>query len=172
MRSLPPVLREIVILILLAFGLGVVAQFILPNGISLKTELTILETDSSTVSVAAVVLDPNGDLESTNISLPEAFQQHQAGSALFLDARDTSVYRQGHIRGAVNLPAHAFMDSLAYLDTMDVDRLIITYCDGSECNASIELAANLELMGFTNVRYFYGGWDAWQQADYPMEAEE
>lgn len=172
MRALPTVLREMIILILLAFVLGIIAQFILPNGISLKTEMTILETDTVDVAMPAVMLNPNGDLESTNISLAEAYSYFQEQSALFMDAREADVYRDGHISGAINLPAQAFMDSLTYLDGLDLDRLIITYCDGTECNASIELASNLELMGFTQVYYFFGGWAAWQGAGYPTETSE
>jgi 3-mercaptopyruvate sulfurtransferase SseA len=170
MSKIPQTLQQIFTLVILASILGVTAQFMLPKGISLITEVTIMQVDSTEVSIPSVRIDPEGDLQASNISLGDAFQAHQAGSALFLDARDAEVFQAGHIAGAINLPVSAFMDSILYLEGLDMDQLIITYCDGSDCNASIDLASNLELMGFTRIKYFFGGWQEWQTAGYPVGA--
>ena len=47
--------------------------------------------------------------------------------------------------------------------------LLITYCDGEDCNASIDLAADLKMMGFARVVFFFGGWQEWLTAGYPTE---
>lgn len=169
MRSTHTVIKDAATLVVISCVLGIMAQFVLPNGISVKTELTTIQTDSAEVVLPSISIDPNGDLEASNITLRDAYEIHQKGSALFLDAREPEAYKQGHIAGAVNLPADAFMDSLTYLEGLDPDTLIISYCDGSECNASIDLAANLDLMGFTQVRFFFGGWEEWIGAGHPME---
>lgn len=169
MKSYPLILRELVILIGISAILGLLAQLVLPNGISPWTEITVIETESKSVAVPAVVLDPNGDMEASIIHLEEAFNVHERGQALFLDAREPDVFDQGHIAGAINLTPTAFMDSLMFLESLDLDRMVITYCDGTDCNASIDLAANLELMGFTQVRYFFGGWQEWETAGYPVD---
>ena len=38
------------------------------------------------------------------------------------------------------------------------DGLVIVYCDGSECELSLELADELSAMGFEQARVFFGGW--------------
>ena len=172
MKNCPLIVREMVILITASLVLGLFAQLILPNGISPFTKVTVLETETAEVAVPAVVLNPNGDMGATIIKLSEALAAHEQEAAVFLDAREPEVFEKGHIAGAYNVTPKAFMDSLEFLERLDLDRMIITYCDGTECNASIDLAANLELMGFTQVRYFFGGWQEWSSAGYPVEGAE
>lgn len=169
MRFSSTVIKDAAILVVISSILGIMAQFVLPNGISMKTEMTTIQTDSVEVVLPSVSIDPKGALEASNITLRDAYKIHQNGSALFLDAREPEAFQRGHIAGAVNLPSDDFMDSLSYLENLSPDTLIISYCDGSECNASIELAANLDLMGFTQVRFFFGGWEEWTGAGYPVE---
>lgn len=169
MNSNSTLLKEILAFILIATVMGTAAQFVLPNGISLFTKTMVIESDSGIVAIPVIAVDPsgNGDVAS-NIPLNEAYLAHQNGTALFLDARSHDEYEAGHIFGAVNLPAHALMDSLPYLENLNPNRLIITYCDGADCNASIDLAANLKLMDFPKVAYFFGGWQEWIDAGYPI----
>ncbi|NQV30007.1 MAG: hypothetical protein HQ508_03890 [Candidatus Marinimicrobia bacterium] len=158
-------------LIVISAVIGIAAQTVLPNGIGLKTDLVLVGTDSNQVSVPAIAINPRGDeTGAENISLAGAYLAHQNGSALFLDARSSVDYDEGHIEGAINLPAHAFMDSLAFLENLNFDSQVITYCDGADCNASIDLAADLKMMGFTSVVFFFGGWQEWQTAAYPVES--
>ncbi|MCF7921208.1 MAG: rhodanese-like domain-containing protein [Candidatus Marinimicrobia bacterium] len=150
--------------------LGVAAQTVLPNGIGLKTEITMLGTDSTAVAIPAVLINPNTDGESaSNVSLAEAYSLFEDGTALFIDARSPDEFRAGHIQQSINIPVQAFMDSLLYLENLDFNRPIITYCDGEDCNASIDLAADLKMMGFVHVNFFFGGWQEWRDAGYPTE---
>ncbi len=166
-----PLLKEILIFTLISSILGITAQAILPNGIGLTTELTIMTSDSSEVAIPSVIIDPNGNHNIvSNISLREAFVAYQNGSALFLDTRSEEDFQAGHILGAINLPVHAFLDSLSFLENLDPDQLLITYCDGADCNASIDLAADLKMMEFSRVAFFFGGWQEWQTAGYPTES--
>ena len=59
------------------------------------------------------------------ISVDEAKQHFDAGSAVFVDARGEDEYEQAHIAGAIRLP-DAPIASL--VDTLPKDQLIITYC--------------------------------------------
>ncbi|NQV16588.1 hypothetical protein HQ531_14090 [bacterium] len=171
MKKLNPLLKEIIILVVISTVLGISAQAVLPNGIRLITETTLLGSDSNTVVVPSVSINPEANSDAaSNISLSEVYKLHQSGAALFFDARDPDDYLEGHIQNAINLPAHAFMDSLPYLESLDFDQFIITYCDGSDCNASLDLAADLKMMGFTRVSFFFGGWQEWLEAEYPIEA--
>jgi len=162
-------MRDLLTLLALSTVLGISAQAVLPNGIGLKTEITIVGDDSTGVAVPSVSINPSGDdAAASNISLINAHSAYETNSALFFDARNPEDYKSGHIRRAINLPVHAFLDSLAYLESLNPDRHIITYCDGEDCNASIDLAADLKMMGFSQVNFFFGGWQEWRDAGYPV----
>ncbi len=171
MNQMKKNLREILTLLAVSAVVGISAQAILPNGIGLITEITVIGDDSTGVAVPSVSINPSGDDESaSNISLSNAYSAYENNSALFFDARSPEEFNAGHIRGAINLPAHAFMDSLQYLESLNFDGHIITYCDGEDCNASIDLAADLKMMGFSKVNFFFGGWLEWRDAGYPIES--
>ena len=163
-------IKDIVTLLIVSTLLGISAQAVLPNGIGLLTEITIVGDDSTGVEVPAVSINPNSDGEAvSNIFLKDAFSAYEDKSALFLDARSQEEYDSGHIKHAINIPVSAFLDSLPYLETLDFNQHIITYCDGEDCNASIDLAADLKMMGFSKINFFFGGWLKWQDAGYPIE---
>ena len=171
MNQMNKIIRDILTLLAIATVLGISAQAVLPNGIGLKTELTMIGDDSAGVAVPSVSINPTGDDgAASNISLKDAYSAHEKNSALFLDARSPGDFSAGHISRAINLPAHAFLDSMAYLENLDFNKHIITYCDGEDCNASIDLAADLKMMGFTEVNFFFGGWQEWRDAGYPIES--
>jgi len=150
--------------------IGIGAQLILPNGIGLSTEVLVVGSDSNSAAIPFIAIDPNGNGDTAeNISLDDAFVAYQSGTALFLDARSQADFQKGHILGAVNIPIHAFLDSLPYLEQVDQLTHLITYCDGADCNASIELARDLKMMGFPQVSFFFGGWQAWLSVNYPTE---
>ena len=94
---------------------------------------------------------------------------YQTGSALFVDARHDFDYKLGHIKGALNVPLKEYDGTKSLLASVPKDRLIIAYCDGAECNSSIELSAKLMNDGFKNVRIFFGGWHDWLSARLPTE---
>ncbi len=170
MKQLPTLLKNVLTLIALASILGISSQAVLPNGIALTTEVTMLVTDSSEVAVPSISINPSGDVESaSNIALQGVYFAWQNNTALILDARSPEEYAEGHIKNAISLPVQDFMDSLAYLENLDFDGPIITYCDGEDCNASIDLASNLVMMGFSKVSFFFGGWQEWKDAGYPIE---
>lgn len=169
MNHIHPAIREMIILLILATVIGIAAQSVLPNGIPLKTEMITLGDDANAVAIPSVSINPQGDAETaSNVSLADAFTAFQNETTLFLDARSAEEYQAGHIANAINLPVSAFMDSLTFLENLDPSQAIITYCDGEDCNASIDLAADLKMMGFTQVYFFFGGWLEWTEANYPI----
>jgi phage shock protein E len=80
---------------------------------------------------------------------------------LILDARSASAFKQGHIRGAVNLPLPDFTaESLAKVIGKNGSREILIYCNNNFINnrdpvktKAIELALNIQT--FINL-YGYG----------------
>ena len=105
------------------------------------------------------------------VQLPKVKEFWDAKAALILDARDPGEYAQGHIPGAVNLPADEAIsdpDRLAAVDSGG--RPIICYCGGGTCEVSIHLAEALVYQaGKKKVLVFMGGWPDWEGAGYPVE---
>ena len=169
---MPHWIRETIIIGLATLGIAIISQFVLPNRIGWATETVAIPTDDGQRIVPAVVagsLSDGGSLAEGAVTSSQAFELFQS-RAIFLDAREPDLYYSGHIAGAINLPYYAFMDSMDLLDSFDPNTVIVTYCDGEDCNASLELASSLELMGFTQVKTYFGGWLAWQAAGYPIES--
>ncbi|SMC59950.1 Rhodanese-like domain-containing protein [Desulfocicer vacuolatum DSM 3385] len=104
------------------------------------------------------------------LGLDQAIAVFNKKSALFIDARDISKFNQGHIKGALNLPWHDVQEQfMAVAPQIDPSDLVITYCDGNTCTLSHDLAFFLKEMGF-NVKVMTGGWDAWLNAEMPVES--
>lgn len=95
----------------------------------------------------------------------EAQALHQAG-ALFLDARRTSIYEEGHIAGArlfsywedgLDAKLQVLADA-----TFDFKDPVVIYCSGGDCRDSHLLADRMWPLGYRNLRIFKGGWPAWK----------
>lgn len=76
-----------------------------------------------------------------------------------VDTRSTADYEREHIPGAISLP-HRQMSEDTTKD-LPRDRIIVTYCWGTACNASTKGALNLARLGFT-VKEMIGGLDGWK----------
>jgi rhodanese-related sulfurtransferase len=103
------------------------------------------------------------------VPLSKAKELFESGLVLFLDSRHEYEYNAGHIRGAVNVPLNKFINGDEFLGGIPRDKTLVVYCDGSECNSSIELAIKLEESGFINVKIFFGGWKEWKSSGLPVE---
>lgn len=117
-------------------------------------------------------IDTLGDF----IDVPEARAIWRAGNedftafVAFLDARYPEQYAQGHITGARRLLAGevtsgAGAETLNWLLQQEPDHIVI-YCEGGECDASKNLARQLELSGsFTReqLHVLEPGYPAWAE---------
>lgn len=155
MRTAGP-LKEATIILASALLLGLVYTLVTGKGLFAVNEPVIINTEIIPPSYADYL---------------EVRELYDDGSVLLLDARSTYDYELGHIRGAVNLPLKEFDPDHALVATWDRDAVIVTYCDGQECNSSIELATKLSEAGFTNVKFFFGGWKEWVDNGGPTEGE-
>lgn len=106
----------------------------------------------------------------TPITLAEAEKLYESKGAVFVDARHYFDFRRGHIPSAINIPLAEFDSHRATVAALPRDTVIIVYCDGSECNSSIELAAKLYESGIGGVRIFFGGWQEWTNNNLPTES--
>jgi len=149
-------LREAGVLFLVACALGLVYTAATEKGMFARTiqSQTALRADVPAPSM---------------ISRDEARSFFEAGPALFVDARNDFDFNLGHIKGAVNVPLKDYDVRKSALREVPRDHLIIAYCDGAECNSSIELSVKLMKDGYRNVKIFFGGWREWVDANLPIE---
>ena len=97
------------------------------------------------------------------------YLQREKLGVYFVDARSHEVYMEGHIPGAVSLSYEHIDgdDCEKMLQILDKDKLLVIYCDNSECPLSLELAETLLGMEFRRIAVFEEGWDKWVEAGYP-----
>jgi rhodanese-related sulfurtransferase len=145
--------HEIIAISIAAMVLGVAYTFLTNQGFFLK----IQEVHSEGASTLEM------------ISLDTAKVFFDSKNALFIDARHEFDYGEGHIQGAVHVALKMFDSQRSRLGSIPKNKLLIVYCDGAECNSSIELAVKLTDDGFTNVKVFFGGWQEWKSAKFPAE---
>ena len=100
------------------------------------------------------------------ISFDELRRKIETGERLVLvDALAPMSFAHSHLPGAINLPP-------AQVDPKpipDKDAEIVVYCANPECESSIDTAAQLLALGFTNVRHYPGGKDEWRSLGLPLE---
>ncbi len=109
---------------------------------------------------------PTPDVPWVEISGEEARWLHDRG-ALFLDARRTRDYENGHIAGARSFAVWEadVDDKVAALadQVKDQKQPVVVYCSGGDCEDSHMLAQKLWGMFFNNVLVYRDGFPDWQQ---------
>lgn len=104
------------------------------------------------------------------ITLLEAEDLWRTGEAVFLDARDERLYREGRVPRALSAPAEAVEASFpAFFERLPLEGALVLYCEGGDCTSSLALAKLLHGRGFKDLRVFTGGWEEWRAAGLPEE---
>lgn len=99
-------------------------------------------------------------------------QQKQKLPIYFIDARSPDLYSEGHITGALNLPFEQLDEYHGeVVPSLDMQGLIVIYCDNEDCPLSLELAEALLAEGFRRIAVFEGGWDEWVDSGCPTATE-
>ena len=110
-----------------------------------------------------------GIVSPATLAFAEARELYLRREGVFIDARSSVEFGGGHIPGAVSLPLQEFEASHLVLSYLPKDWMIITYCDGADCNSSTELALRLHAEGYSNVKVFFGGWKEWCEHKEPTD---
>jgi rhodanese-related sulfurtransferase len=112
---------------------------------------------------------PHPDKASVEISGEDAALLYSKG-VLFLDARRTSVYEEGHIAGARSFSVwEADIDEKVTQlyeersDPREQNLPIVIYCSGGACEDSHMLAQKLWGIQFNNVYVYKDGFPDWQK---------
>ena len=106
------------------------------------------------------------------VEIDEAKHLFDSGKAVFIDARGSSSFNFGHIKGALSLPVSLLDPELPKYKDKFKDKVLVTYCSGAGCHLSDKAAYKLFDKGYKNVVIFFGGWSKWMQAGYPKVIKE
>ena len=90
----------------------------------------------------------------------------QAGASQVLDVRREPEWNAAHIESAAWWPLDNFKISTPEIDR---DRPLAVHCKGGY--RSMIACSLLQRAGFTNVSNVIGGFDAWQEAKFPVQSE-
>ncbi len=113
------------------------------------------------------------------VSLSEALDYYSRGesSIVFIDARDDADYQKCHIPNAIQFDYYHPDNYMADVRDFAGDaEIVILYCNGGECEDSIQAARYLteeidDPLPFDIVYVFEGGIQDWYQAGYEREPE-
>ncbi|MFQ6109338.1 MAG: rhodanese-like domain-containing protein [Candidatus Aminicenantales bacterium] len=107
------------------------------------------------------------------ITLAEAEELFARREAIFIDSRPARDYSEGHILGALNIPLEEQRKKdLLSLLSLPPEQTLVVYCDGDECQSSVELSKILHQQGFSSIKVFFGGWVEWVEAGLPIDSED
>lgn len=131
-----------------------------PTGVDAETDGVHPEhefTAITTTQVAAIVDGTDPD----------------AATTLLIDARDIAPYEEGHIPGAHRCYFSTIdADLAAIADYLEAGYRLVVYCNGGECEDSINLCRMLrDERGVLeeNLLLYEGGWKAWSAGDRPVD---
>lgn len=103
-------------------------------------------------------------------NVEKAKEKYDEGDTIFVDARDSDAFEEGHIKGAVLLPIGEFDARIeSFLDRYGLHQNIITYCSGRSCEDSHHLAQLLAEFGYDNVWVMIDGFPGWADKGFPVD---
>lgn len=190
--------KNIVIIIIASSIIGIAYNYLNPKGITLiKTERILqFEDENSGLDnfdtiqqnlninddeIEKIDSENNPELKKPSVDVPSAFDTPVAiklarayelfnSGVKFIDARPVEEFAEGHIKDAVNIPFYQSEQYEDVLSKINKDEILVTYCSGEDCDLSIMLGDELFEKGYTKVYIFFGGWNDWLDAGYPIES--
>jgi rhodanese-related sulfurtransferase/Tfp pilus assembly protein PilF len=105
----------------------------------------------------------------TTIDHKKAKALHDRG-VKFVDVRAAKGFASGHVPGAFNLDVATEYSRESLSRIVGKDEEFVVSCHGKTCPDSAYASAKAVMWGFKRVYYFSGGFPAWKEAGYPVEA--
>ncbi len=102
------------------------------------------------------------------VSVAEALQAVNGGSARLIDVREESEWNESHAKGADHLGKGIIERDIEKV-VPDKDSELLLYCGGGY--RAVLAADALQKMGYTNVASVAGGWRAWLEANAPVDED-
>ena len=158
-------IKEIVILVAVAVAMALMVNHLSPRGIAL-----VGQWDKAKGLITANATDDNEPPIAEIDRVTDAAKIFYDGDTLFVDARSTEDYENGHLPEAISWPVGQFDERIeSFMNQYPPNQPIITYCSGRTCQDSHHLARLLLEAGFNEVRIFIDGFPGWQAEGYPIE---
>lgn len=190
-------IKNIIVLIFTSSIIGLAYNYMNPQGIPfIKTERVLQFEDENSNPNDSIAIPHNIDRNNDNLAeeeyseskppsedaineLQSTFEQPVAikltrayelfnDGARFIDARPKEEFAEGHIRNAINIPFYQSEQYEEQLNKISKEEILVTYCSGEDCDLSIMLGDELFEKGYKNIYIFYGGWNDWLDAGYPV----
>lgn len=94
------------------------------------------------------------------------------GRFALIDSRPAKRYDDGHVPGAISIPADDIETRGAALLPADKSTPLIFYCGGITCGLSPASAATAQKMGYTDIRVMLKGLPGWKKAGQMVVASD
>ena len=101
-----------------------------------------------------------------SVSAAEATMLINREEAVVLDVRSAAEFADGHIPGAINVPAERVADKLAELESYRSKPVIVTCQSGVRAGGA---CSKLKKGGFERLYELSGGVGSWKQAGLPVK---
>jgi len=88
---------------------------------------------------------------------------------IFVDVRGDADYNAGRIPEAEHLHVDSKLTDASLGALVKKGGPVVFYCNGTKCGLSPKACAKAVAWGYTNVKYFRGGFPEWKAAGYPVE---
>lgn len=151
-------LKEMIVIFAVACALGAAMNLLHPRGFILVSR--------SAVEERSIV----------PISVEEARIKRDAGSAVFVDARDRAEYVYSRIPGAVSVPVLDLVEGKGGapdLSFLDRPVEVVIYCESAACGAARDLAVRIRERGYERALYIMEkGFTEWESKGFPVERGE
>ncbi len=168
-------LREAVLLLLLAAALGIAANGLRPDPLTVSLSRPLLPAAPDSAMVDLPVIGVTPDSHSTGpvrVTTEQVLHLINRNNLVLLAARSPEEYKQGHLPAAINVTiarVYEHMDKIAQLPR---DRWIVCYCGGPPCDLGELLAYELVSFGLSRVAVYESGVDSWIRAGHELETGE
>lgn len=122
----------------------------------------------------ALIYIPPKHLDLAGVRVPlidekEAMNQYGTEDTIFVDTREAEVYGEGHVKGALLLPADQKEERFpAVQPLLPEESRLILYCYGPECEMAEKVGLFLAQLGYKQMMIMSAGFQKWKGAGYPV----
>ncbi len=121
-----------------------------------------------------LVYVPPKEMDLAGVKVPlidekEANNHFEMDGFIFVDTRGNEAYAQGHVKGALLLPADQKEERFPEVQPLlPEESTLILYCYGPECEMAEEVGRFLAQLGYRHMMIMSAGFPEWKKAGYPV----
>jgi len=161
-------IKEILIILIVSFALGLIYNYSLPKPIPLVYKKTELKQYSDDILFGNSKLEADKNINIDNDSKTVTYEQMlkiiESDEFILIDARSPEMYSKSTIGKAINIfPYSDESEVMSKILDLPTDKKIIVFCDGGNCDSSHKIADILHNFGYINSYIYSGGWDEWSK---------